>query len=351
MSCGGRKMKSGGWIEKAIKNPGSFTKQAQSAGMSVPGFKNKVLANKEDFSSTTVRRANLANTLSKMRRGQDGMAVNLEGTNPSEIPMMDSNTMRRKEMLMEREAQLQDKRNGGIPQNQMAPMSMMRGGRLYAQLGMLNGVPIQGPKPAPVAAAPAKPAVKVKSNEEGMDEVPRIQAIDPKLTQAKAMLKEDNKALEMAKVRDYQMMLNKKYGAGLATDGAWGPKTQAAYEKYMVKAAPASNMGPSRADMPGNFKMNFNTNVPKGTMGTMGPTRADMTGKLKMNFNTSAPLAATANTYKGTSQPLWQTAKGAQSFLPGKAGDMIVNESYSFINKQPAKANQTKVGSEKKKQS
>ena len=76
MECGGKKMKSGGnWIQKAIKNPGSFTKQAQSAGMSVSGFKNKVLANKEDYSSTTVKRANLANTLSKMRKGQQGMEV------------------------------------------------------------------------------------------------------------------------------------------------------------------------------------------------------------------------------------------------------------------------------------
>ncbi len=59
MECGGKKMKSGGkWIQKAIQNPGSFTKQAQSAGMSVAGFKNKVLANKEDYSSTTVKRAN-----------------------------------------------------------------------------------------------------------------------------------------------------------------------------------------------------------------------------------------------------------------------------------------------------
>lgn len=74
MSCGGKKMKSGGkWIQKAIKNPGSFTKQAQSAGMSTAGFKNKVLANKGDYSTTTVRRANLANTLSKMRKGQGGM--------------------------------------------------------------------------------------------------------------------------------------------------------------------------------------------------------------------------------------------------------------------------------------
>ena len=75
MECGGKKMKKGGWIQKAIKNPGSFTKQAQSAGMSVPAFKNKVLGNKSDYSTTTVRRANLANTLSKMRKGQEGMEV------------------------------------------------------------------------------------------------------------------------------------------------------------------------------------------------------------------------------------------------------------------------------------
>jgi hypothetical protein len=74
MECGGTKMKKGGWIQKAVsKNPGSFTKQAQSAGMSVAGFRNKVLANKSDYSSTTVKRANLAKTLSKMRKGEGGM--------------------------------------------------------------------------------------------------------------------------------------------------------------------------------------------------------------------------------------------------------------------------------------
>jgi hypothetical protein len=183
---------------------------------------------------------------------------------------------------------------------------------------MLNGKAIQGPKPAPVAA---KPAVKAMSNAEGMDEVPRIEAIDPKLTQAKAMLKEDNKALEMAKVRDYQMMLNKKYGAGLATDGAWGPKTQAAYEKYMMK--PAATVAKSS--------------------GQMRPSRADMPGNFKMNFNTPAASTATASSYKGTSQPLWQTAKERQSFIPGKAGDMVVNPNYSFLNKPANKTNATKA--------
>ena len=36
-------------------------------------------------------------------------------------------------------------------------------------------------------------------------------------------------------VRNYQEMMNNKYGAGLEVDGAWGPKTQAAYEKYIKK--------------------------------------------------------------------------------------------------------------------
>jgi len=39
------------------------------------------------------------------------------------------------------------------------------------------------------------------------------------------------------KVRQYQRWLNQNYNAGLKEDGAWGPKTQAAYEKYVVGAA------------------------------------------------------------------------------------------------------------------
>jgi hypothetical protein len=36
-------------------------------------------------------------------------------------------------------------------------------------------------------------------------------------------------------VANYQKMLNEQYGAGLSVDGAWGSKTQAAYEKYILK--------------------------------------------------------------------------------------------------------------------
>lgn len=35
-------------------------------------------------------------------------------------------------------------------------------------------------------------------------------------------------------VQNYQKMLNQKYDAGLKEDGAWGPKTQAAYEKFVT---------------------------------------------------------------------------------------------------------------------
>lgn len=66
---GMKKMKAGGkWIQKAIQKPGSFTAQAKRAGMSTSAFREKVLANKEKFSGTTVRRANLAKTLSKMKK-------------------------------------------------------------------------------------------------------------------------------------------------------------------------------------------------------------------------------------------------------------------------------------------
>lgn len=330
MKCGGKmKLKSGGnWIQSAIKKPGSFTAQANSAGMSVPAFRDKVLSNKGSFSPTTVKRANLAKTLSKMRKGQDGLEMDMGEAAAPEMPLLDSNTMRRKEMLMEREAQLQEKKVSGVPESQMAPLSMQRGGRLYAQLGMLNGKPIQGPKPAPVKATPAAPAM------DPMEDTPRVQAIDPKLTETKAMLKSMESEKDMGrnikpggtqKVADYQSMLNKKYNAGLTVDGAWGKNTQAAYAKYVggaantSTAAPKGTMGPTRADMPGNFQP-FKTSA----LRMNGPTRDD-----KMNYK-SAPA-------QSSTKPLWQTATERQSFIPGKAGDMVVNPSYPFLNKQPAK--------------
>ena len=56
------------WIQGAIKHPGAFTKQAEERGMSVFELAAKVRANPDEYDETTVRRANLATTLSKLRK-------------------------------------------------------------------------------------------------------------------------------------------------------------------------------------------------------------------------------------------------------------------------------------------
>lgn len=59
------------WMQKVASTmkKGSFTAQAKKAGMSTAAFSKKVLANKEKFSSTTVKRASLARTFAKARKG------------------------------------------------------------------------------------------------------------------------------------------------------------------------------------------------------------------------------------------------------------------------------------------
>lgn len=56
------------WIQKAIKNPGSFTRQAKRNDMTVPQFTKEVLSHKKNYDTTTIRRATLAKTFSKMRK-------------------------------------------------------------------------------------------------------------------------------------------------------------------------------------------------------------------------------------------------------------------------------------------
>jgi hypothetical protein len=57
------------WIQKAIKKPGSFSKQAKRAHMSTTGFANKVMHDKSHrYSETTHHRAALAKTLSKFHK-------------------------------------------------------------------------------------------------------------------------------------------------------------------------------------------------------------------------------------------------------------------------------------------
>jgi hypothetical protein len=50
-------------------------------------------------------------------------------------------------------------------------------------------------------------------------------------------------------VQKYQRFLNEKYNAGLVEDGAWGPKTQKAYEKFVLsqKAAAPKTAAPTNA--------------------------------------------------------------------------------------------------------
>ena len=56
------------WIKGAIRAPGSFTRQAKSAGMSVSGFASKALSPGSKASATTKRRANLSRTLRSFNR-------------------------------------------------------------------------------------------------------------------------------------------------------------------------------------------------------------------------------------------------------------------------------------------
>jgi hypothetical protein len=190
MECGGTKMKKGGnWIKKAVsKNPGSFTAQAKRAGMSTSSFRDKVLANKEKFSSTTVKRANLAKTLSGMRKGEDGM--------------------------------LTDEKN---------------------RLNMSSSRDVQWQSPKD--NAPTNPALQPKSNswytEEQWDK--GMQSRPSNFVSNSPASKYNLVRGGTDKVATYQEMLNKKLGLNLKVDGAWGPATQAAYEKYKKMSATNSN--------------------------------------------------------------------------------------------------------------
>jgi hypothetical protein len=58
------------WIQKAIQHPGAFTKKAEERGMSVAELTAKVTANPDQYDKTTVRQANLAKTLKKLRKNK-----------------------------------------------------------------------------------------------------------------------------------------------------------------------------------------------------------------------------------------------------------------------------------------
>jgi hypothetical protein len=56
------------WIQDAIKRPGAFTKKAEERGMSTKEFASQVTKNPKEYDERTVRQANLAKTLGKLRK-------------------------------------------------------------------------------------------------------------------------------------------------------------------------------------------------------------------------------------------------------------------------------------------
>jgi len=56
------------WIKDAIKRPGAFTKKAEEHNMSVSEYAAEVTDNPDEYDKTTVRQANLAKTLKKLRK-------------------------------------------------------------------------------------------------------------------------------------------------------------------------------------------------------------------------------------------------------------------------------------------
>jgi len=63
--------KSKNWIQQAIRKPGAFRKQAKRAGKSTLSFARDVVRNPKRYSTTTVRRARLAITLSKFSKRRE----------------------------------------------------------------------------------------------------------------------------------------------------------------------------------------------------------------------------------------------------------------------------------------
>jgi hypothetical protein len=72
--------KKGGRIHIKKKNRGKFTAAAKRAGMGVQEFARHVLANKDKYSSTLVKRANFARNSKKFKHENGGILKAQEGT-------------------------------------------------------------------------------------------------------------------------------------------------------------------------------------------------------------------------------------------------------------------------------
>lgn len=60
------------WIQKAVsEHPGAFSKKAKEAGMSTSAYASQVASNPDKYDKQTVKQANLAKTLSKLRKKKE----------------------------------------------------------------------------------------------------------------------------------------------------------------------------------------------------------------------------------------------------------------------------------------
>jgi len=295
MSCGGKvRMTSGGnWIKKAVsKNPGSFTAQAKKAGMSVPAFRDKVLSNKEAYSSTTVKRANLAKTLAGMRKGEYGM-LNSTGTKTTKNLAVKSNKGQGKEMPKMSTVRSKDSygmRKGA--EGMEVSKRDLKAGRKEVMGIESKGLPTNSVNlttPTPIES-PAN-----WYNESVWDKAQAENAVRPA---ANTPVSSSNPSVKggSEKVRAYQEMLRSK-GYDIAADGAWGPKTQKAYEDYINRSK---------------------TKVANTTTGPMvGPTKAnkmDYTKQTSYNFNapgSKVPMTTASNLMKTPINP-YQVSKVAE---------------------------------------
>ena len=70
-------LKKGG-IHIKKKNRGKFTESAKRAGMGVQEYARHILANKDKYSSTLVKRANFARNSKKFKHENGGLMFNLD---------------------------------------------------------------------------------------------------------------------------------------------------------------------------------------------------------------------------------------------------------------------------------
>jgi hypothetical protein len=75
------------FIQKAIKRPGAFTAKAKERGMSAKEFASKVTANSKDYDERTVKQANLAKTLSGLKKEEQDFDAILQEVQKDGTPI------------------------------------------------------------------------------------------------------------------------------------------------------------------------------------------------------------------------------------------------------------------------